>query len=230
MSFFSYAWDWITSNANWHGNGTGSGSIPHQLLAHLGYSGLPLLIAALIAIPAGVAIGHRGGRLTEVMINFANAWRSIPTLGLLILLAVFLGFSALTWLLPLVVLAIPPILINAAVGVAGVDPGVKDAAVGVGMTTWQQILQVEVPIAVPLILLGLRTSAIFVVATATIAAYIGLGGLGRFIFDGLASSEYGPVAGGALLVVILAVLVLALFAGLSRLVVPAGLRKQAKTE
>jgi osmoprotectant transport system permease protein len=143
---------------------------------------------------------------------------------------VFLGFSALTWLLPLVVLAIPPILINACAGVAGVDPGVRDAATGVGMTTWQQIVGVEVPIALPLILLGLRTSAIFVVATATIAAYIGLGGLGRFIIDGLASNEYGPVAGGALLVVILAILVLALFAGLSRLVIPAGLRAQAKAE
>ena len=226
MSFFSYAWDWVTSGANWHG----AGSIPHQLLAHLGYSALPLLIAAVIAIPAGVAIGHRGGQAANVVINIANAWRSIPTLGLLILLAVFLGFSALTWLLPLVVLAIPPILINAAAGVAGVDPGVRDAAKGVGMTTWQQILQVEVPIAVPLILLGLRTSAIFVVATATIAAYIGLGGLGRFIFDGLASSDYGPVAGGALLVVILAVIVLVVFTGLTRLLTPAGLRQQAKTE
>ena len=164
------------------------------------------------------------------MSNVANAWRSIPTLGLLILLAVFLGFSALTWLLPLVVLAIPPILINACEGVAGVDPGVRDAARGAGMTTWQQITQVEVPIALPLILVGLRTSAIFVVATATIAAEIGLGGLGRFIIDGLASNEYGPVAGGALLVVILAICVLVLFAGISRLVVPAGLRKQGRQE
>jgi osmoprotectant transport system permease protein len=226
MSFFSYAWDWITTNANWRG----PGSIPHQLLAHLGYSVLPLLIAAVIAIPVGVAIGHRGGKAPVIVINFANAWRSIPTLGLLILLAVFLGFSAITWLLPLVVLAIPPILINAAEGIAAVDPNVRDAAKGVGMTTWQQIVRVEVPIALPLILVGLRTSAIFVVATATIAAYIGLGGLGRFIFDGLASNEYGPVAGGALLVVILAVLVLLLFAGLTRFAVPAGLRKQAKTD
>jgi osmoprotectant transport system permease protein len=226
MSFFSYAWDWITTSANWHG----SDSIPQQLVAHLGYSALPLLIAALIGIPAGVAIGHRGGKVANVVINIANAWRAIPTLGLLILLAVFLGFSALTWLVPLVVLAIPPILINACAGVAGVDPGVKDAATGVGMTTWQQIVRVEVPIALPLILLGLRTSAIFVVATATIAAYIGLGGLGRFIIDGLASDQYGPVAGGALLVVILAILVLVLFAGLSRLVIPAGLRAQAKTD
>ena len=142
----------------------------------------------------------------------------------------YLGFSPLTWLLPLVVLAIPPILVNAYEGVAGVEPGVRDAAKGAGMTPWQQVTRVEVPIALPLILVGLRTAAIFVVATATIAAYIGLGGLGRYIFDGLASYQYGPVAGGALLVVILAVLVLAFFAVLSRLVVPAGLRRQGKTE
>ena len=225
MSFFSWAWDWVTTDANWHG----SGSIPQQLVAHLGYSGLPLLIAALIAVPAGVLIGHTG-RGAVFVVNVANAWRAIPTLGLLTLLAVFLGFSPLTWLLPLVVLAIPPILVNAYEGVAAVDPSIKDAAAGMGMTPWQQVTRVEIPNALPLILVGLRTAAIFVVATATIAAYIGLGGLGRFIIDGLASNQYGPVAGGALLVVILAVLVLALFAGLSRLVIPAGLRKQAKTE
>ena len=225
MSFFSYAWDWVTQSANWHG----SGGIPQQILAHLGYSALPLLIAALIGIPAGVAIGHTG-RGAVVVVNLANAWRAIPTLGLLTLLAVYLGFSFLTWLLPLVVLAIPPILVNAYEGVAGVDPGVRDAATGAGMTPWQQVTRVEVPMAMPLILVGLRTGAIFVVATATIAAYIGLGGLGRFIIDGLDSYQYGPVAGGALLVVILAVLVLAFFAGLSRLVVPAGLRRQGKAE
>jgi osmoprotectant transport system permease protein len=96
------------------------------------------------------------------------------------------------------------------------------------MTGWQQILRVEVPVAMPLILTGLRTSAVFVVATATIAAYVGLGGLGRFIVDGLASSQYGPVAGGALLVVFLAIGVLALFAVLDRLLVPAGLRGRAE--
>jgi osmoprotectant transport system permease protein len=226
MSFFSYAWDWITTQSNWQG----SGSIPQQTLAYLGYTFLPLLIAAILAIPVGAAIGHLGGQAANVVINIANAWRSIPTLGLLVVLAVFLGFSALTWLVPLIVLAIPPILINTCEGVTGVDPGVRDAATGVGMTTWQQIWKVELPIALPLILVGLRTSAIFVVATATIAAYIGIGGLGRYVIDGLASKDYGQVAGGALLAVILAMLVLALFAGLSRLVVPAGLRKQTRPE
>jgi osmoprotectant transport system permease protein len=219
MSFFSYAWDWVTTDANWHG----PGSIPPQLYAHLGYSFLPLLIAALIAIPAGVVIGHTG-RGATLVINLANAWRAIPTLGLLVLIAVYQWPTLLTWLIPLVVLAIPPILVNVYEGVVGVDPGVKDAAKGVGMTPWQQVVKVEVPIAMPLILIGLRTSAIFVVATATIAAYIGLGGLGRFIIDGLANTQYGPVAGGALLVVILALLVLGLFSLLSRLLVPAGLR------
>ena len=223
MSFFNWAWDWVTQPANWHG----SGSIPQQIAAHLGYNIQPLLISALIGIPAGVAIGHTG-RGAVLVVNLANAWRAIPTLGLLTLLAVYLGFFFLTWLLPLTVLAIPPILVNTYEGVAGVAPDVKDAARGAGMTSWQQVTRVEVPIALPLILVGLRTAAIFVVATATIAAYIGLGGLGRYIIDGLASSEYGPVAGGALLVVLLAVLVLALFAGLSRLLVPAGLRGQGK--
>jgi osmoprotectant transport system permease protein len=230
VSFFSWAWDWVTTDANWQGSGwQGSGSIPQQLSAHLGYSTLPLVIAAVIGVPVGVAIGHTG-RGAVTVVNLANAWRAIPTLGLLILLAVFLGFSPLTWLLPLVVLAIPPILVNAYEGVAAVDPSIKDAAKGMGMTPWQQVTRVEVPNALPLILVGLRTAAIFVVATATIAAYIGLGGLGRFIFDGLASNEYGPVAGGALLLVVLAILVLLLFAGLSRLVIPAGLRGQGRSE
>jgi osmoprotectant transport system permease protein len=225
MSFFSYAWDWVTQSAHWQGQD----SIPQQVLAHLGYSGVALLTAAIIAIPAGVAIGHTG-RGAVVVVNVANAWRAIPTLGLLILFIQELGFSFLAWLVPLAVLAVPPILVNAYEGVAGVDPGVRDAAKGAGMTAWQQVIRVEVPMALPLILVGLRTGAIFVVASTTIAAYIGLGGLGRFIIDGLASYQYGPVAGGALLVVALAVLVLALFAVLARLVVPAGLRKQGRPE
>ena len=225
MSFFSWAWDWITNSANWQG----AGAIPHQVLAHLAFSGLSLLIAAVIAVPLGVALGHTG-RGATVIVNLANAWRAIPTLGLLVLLVLAFGFSTLTWLVPLVVLAIPPIVVNAYEGVALVDRDVRDAAKGAGMTPWQQVTRVEVPIALPLILVGLRTAAVFVVATATIAAYVGLGGLGRYIIDGYASNQYGPVAGGALLVVTLAVLVLVLFAGLSRLLVPVGLRRQERSE
>jgi osmoprotectant transport system permease protein len=225
MSFFSYAWDWVTTNAHWHGQD----SIPQQVLAHLGYSGAALLVAAAIAIPAGIVVGHTG-RGAVAVVNVANAWRAIPTLGLLILFIQDLGFSFLTWLVPLAVLAVPPILVNAYEGVAGVDPDVRDAAKGAGMTAWQQVTRVEVPIALPLILVGLRTGAIFVVATTTIAAYIGIGGLGRYIIDGLSSDDYGQVAGGALLVVALAVLVLIFFAVLDKVVVPAGLRKQGRSE
>jgi osmoprotectant transport system permease protein len=126
-----------------------------------------------------------------------------------------------------VVLAIPPILVNAYEGVAGVDADLKDAARGMGMTEWQILRKVEIPVALPLIMLGLRTGAIFVVATATIAAEIGLGGLGRYIIDGLAQDNYGEVAGGAVLVVILALLVQVVFVGLRRLIVPAPLRIRA---
>jgi osmoprotectant transport system permease protein len=224
MSFIRFAWDWLRSPANWHG----SDGIPLRILQHLGYTGLALLVAALIAVPLGVAIGHygRGGFL---VVNLANAWRAIPTLGLLILMVSLIGFSVFAWLIPLVVLAIPAILVNAYEGVAGVDPATKDAARGTGMTDWQVLRKVEIPVALPLIMLGLRTGAIFVVATATIAAYIGLGGLGRYIIDGLATDNYGEVAGGALLVVVLAVLVQGVFAGLNFLVVPAPLRVRART-
>ena len=223
MRFFSYAWDWLKVPAQWHG----SGGIPVRILEQLYYTGLSLLIAALIAIPLGILIGHTG-RGAVLVVNLANAWRAIPTLGLLTLLAVTLGFSALAWLIPLVVLGIPPILVNTYEGVSGVEPELKDAARGMGMTSWQQVRKVEVPVAMPLIVLGLRTGAIFVVATATIAAYIGLGGLGRYIIDGLATDNYGEVAGGALFVVLLALAVQAIFVGVRRLAVPAGLRQQAR--
>jgi osmoprotectant transport system permease protein len=224
MSFFSWAWDWVTQAANWHG----PGNIPQQVAAPLGYSALPLLIAALIGVPAGVAIGHTG-RGSTVVINVANAWRAIPTLGLLTLLFVLLNFSPLTWLLPLAALAIPPILVNSYEGIRAVDDDLKDAARGMGMTGWQVLLRVEIPVASQLIMLGLRTGAIFIVATATIAAEIGLGGLGRYIIDGLASDIYGEVAGGAAVIVVLALAVQVAFVGLRRLVIPAGLRRQARS-
>jgi len=224
VSFLTFAWDWLKSPQQWHG----PDGIPIRVLQHLGYSGLSLLIAMLVAVPLGLLIGHYG-RGGFVAVNVTNIWRAIPTLGLLILVVVLLGLGVLAWLIPLVVLAIPPILLNTYEGVVGVDPELKDAARGMGMTQWQVLWKVEVPVAVPLIMLGLRTSAIFVVATATIAAEIGVGGLGRYIIDGLAANSYGEVAGGAAVIVVLALLVQLLFTGLRRLVVPAGLRLQARS-
>jgi osmoprotectant transport system permease protein len=225
MSFINFAWNWLKSPAQWHG----ADGIPIRVLQHLGYSGLSLLVAALIALPLGVLIGH-SGRGGFLIVNLTNAWRAIPTLGLLILMVSLLGFSVLAWLIPLVVLAIPPILVNAYEGVAGVDRDLTDAARGMGMTEGQILRGVEIPVALPLIMLGLRTGAIFIVATATIAAEIGVGGLGRYIIDGLATSNYAEVAGGAVLVVILALLVQVAFTGLRHLVVPAPLRAQARAD
>lgn len=223
MGFLTFAVDWLKSPQQW----SGPDGIPIRVLQHLQYTVLSLLIAVAIALPIGMLIGHfnRGG---FAAINTANVWRAIPTLGLLILMVVLLGFSPLTWLIPLVVLAIPAILVNTYEGIAGVDPDLKDAARGMGMTQWQVLWRVEVPVAIPLIMLGLRTAAIFVVATATIAAEIGLGGLGRYIIDGLAANNYGEVAGGAAVIVVLALAVQVIFVGLRRLVVPAGLREQVR--
>ncbi|HEY3732987.1 MAG TPA: ABC transporter permease [Streptosporangiaceae bacterium] len=223
MSFFVFAWHWLAMSSHWHG----SNGIPARFIEHVEYTALAMAIASAIALPAGVAIGH-AGRGGLAVVSLANIWRSLPTLGLLVLAFIRTGGAPWAWLIPLVALAIPPILVTSYEGVLGVDPDLKDAAAGMGMTPWQVLSRVEVPVALPLILLGLRTATIQVVATATIAAYISLGGFGRYIIDGLASNDYGLVAGGAVCVVLLALICQFAFTGLSRLIVPAGLRQQAR--
>ncbi|MEV0402680.1 ABC transporter permease [Actinoallomurus sp. NPDC050550] len=216
------AWTWLTASANW----SGGDGIPHRLLEHLGYSALALLIAALIALPLGALVGHtgRGGFVVVTVANFA---RAVPTLGLVLLVVTVTSIGLTPVIVPLIALATPPILVNTYEGVRGVDPDIKDAARGMGMTGTGILLKAEVPVALPLILLGLRTAAIQVVATATIAAYAGIGGLGRYIVDGLSRKDYPSVVGGSVLVVLLAVAVQVAFAGIRRAVVSRGLRNQA---
>jgi osmoprotectant transport system permease protein len=223
MSYFNIAWQWLISAQNWHG----SNGIPERLVQHLEYTGIALGIAFVIAVPVGLAMGHyrRGG---FAVVTIANFGRALPTLGLLVLIFVLTSGSVLSWLVPLAALAIPPMLVNTYEGVLGVDRELTDAARGMGMTEWQILRKVEIPVALPLIILGVRTSAIQVVATATIAAYIGLGGLGRYIIDGLARDEYNVVAGGAAVIVLLALAVQGLFMLLRVVLVPAGLRGQAQ--
>jgi osmoprotectant transport system permease protein len=223
MSYFTFAWHWLTLAGHWNG----SEGVPARLIEHVEYTALAMVISAVIALPIGVAIGHTG-RGGFAVISVANIWRSLPTLGLLILAFILSNGASWAWLIPLVALAVPPILVTAYEGVLGVDADLKDAAAGMGMTSRQVLFKVEVPVALPLILLGLRTATIQVVSTATIAAVISLGGLGRYIIDGLATNNYGEVAGGAAVVVLLALVVQFAFAGLARLIVPAGLRKQAR--
>ncbi|RAY13493.1 ABC transporter permease [Actinomadura craniellae] len=219
---------WFGQSEQW----SGPDGIPQRLLEHLWYSGLAFAITLVIALPLGLALGHvRRGRAAAALgfavVSSANGARALPTLGLLILAVLLAGSGVGPTLVPLVVLAVPPVLVNAYTGVRQVEPQIRDAAEGMGMTGSQVLWRVEIPVALPLVLLGMRTAAIQIVSTATIAAYVGLGGLGRYIIDGLKRQEYDSTAGGAILVIALAFLIQLIFTGLHRLSVSPGVRLSA---
>ncbi|GIE32634.1 glycine/betaine ABC transporter permease [Actinoplanes italicus] len=214
---FSY----LTDPAHWDLSATGS--IPNLILSHLGYTCLALLFGALIALPVGLYIGHTG-KGSFIAINAGNAGRSLPTLGLLMLMVTLLGLGLLPVLIALTVLVIPPILTSAYAGMRNVDQRVVDAARGMGMRPWQVLTRVELPMALPVMFGGFRNGALQVVATATVAAAVGLGGLGRLLIDGLAVNDYSRVLAGAIVVAALAVLVDLFLALIQRLVVSPGLK------
>jgi osmoprotectant transport system permease protein len=210
---------WLFDPANW----TGSGGIPARLVEHLGYVALAMIIALVIALPVGAWVGHtgRGGFL---VVGSANALRALPTLGVLILLVTPFGLSIIGPLIALVVLAVPPLLAGTYAGVRNVDPAVVDAARGMGMRGGEVLWRVELPNALPLIIGGVRSAVLQVISTATIAAYVGLGGLGRYIFDGLAQRDFPQMIGGSLLVALLAIVVDLLLAALQKVIVSPGLQ------
>jgi osmoprotectant transport system permease protein len=216
---------WLTDGAHWQGDD----GILRRVAEHLEYSLTALLIAALIAIPLGLYIGHTGrGRF--FVVNAVGAARAIPSLGLLFLAVLWLGpklSGDVAFLVPtglvLVVLAIPPILSGAYAGVGGVDPAARDAAIGMGMRGVEVLRHVEFPCALPLILSGIRSAMLQVIGTATIAAVVGLGGLGRFLIDGLAVRDTPQTASGAVLVAVLALIVDMILALVQRCVVSPGL-------
>ncbi|GAA4506299.1 ABC transporter permease [Brevibacterium yomogidense] len=189
-----------------------------RVLEHLGYSGLALGIAALIAVPLGLYIGHTGRG--SWMIAGANALRALPSLGLMTLLVLLIGAGVVPPTIALVILAVPPILSNTAAGISVADPAAVDAARAMGMTDRQLLRQVELPIALPLVVSGFRAAVLQVVATATIAAFVNLGGIGRFIFDGLALYDYGRVVLGAVLVAAVALALDGALALVARAVTP----------
>ncbi|MEU6122879.1 ABC transporter permease [Streptomyces sp. NPDC047123] len=191
---------WLVSGEQW----TGADGIGHRLVEHLQYSLLATLVAAAIALPLGLLIGHTG-RGAFVAINLSSFGRALPTVGLVVLVFLASGLSMWPVYIALVALAVPAIVTNTYAGMTAVDPEVRDAARGQGMRGHQVLFQVELPLALPLIMTGLRLALIQVVATATIAAYVSFGGLGRYVFDGLAQRDLVQVLGGAVLVAVVAV-------------------------
>jgi osmoprotectant transport system permease protein len=216
VNVFSYLLD----PAHW----SGSQGIPARLVEHLGYVALTLLIALVIAVPLGAWIGHtgRGGFLA---VGLANGLRALPTLGLLVLLVGATGLGLLGPITALVILAVPPILAGTYAGIRNVDPAIVDAARGMGMRGRDVLFGVELPNALPLIIGGVRSSVLQVVSTATIAAFVALGGLGRFIIDGLAVRDFPQMIAGSVLVALLAIALDLLLAGVQKLLVSPGLRQ-----
>jgi osmoprotectant transport system permease protein len=220
---------WLTDAAHWRSTNFDTG-IWSQLGSHIFFCAIALVISLVVALPVGLWIGH-SGKATWI-VTAANALRALPTVGVIVLLVViiaphFYGATNKGYLIPteivLVLLAIPPILSNTFAGVQNVSPAVRDAAFGMGMTGPQVLFQVELPNAMPLIFSGFRSATLQVIATATIAAYVTLGGLGRFIYDGLAQQDYPQMISGGLLVAALALVADLLIALVQRYTVSPGI-------
>jgi osmoprotectant transport system permease protein len=221
VNIFDYINAFFSDSAHWHGYD----GIPTRVLEHLGYSAMALGIAAAIGLPIGLITGHTG-RGGNALAFITTAARALPSYGLLVLMFILLGLGLLPVMIPLVVLAIPPILVTTYEAVRTVDPAPVDAARGMGLHPARILFQVELPVALPLILSGLRSAAIQIVSTATIAAYVSLGGLGRYIIDGLYQRNYEKVVGGATLVAVFALATIGVFWLIARLAVSPGVRRR----
>ncbi|WP_458042207.1 MULTISPECIES: ABC transporter permease [Bacteria] len=219
MNVLADAIAWMLAPERW----SGPTGIPVALAQHLGFTFVSVLIAAAIAVPVGWAIGHTGkGR--EIAVSLSGAARAIPSFGLLILLVLVMGVlqTQAAAVITFVLLGIPSILAGAYAGFEAIDRRVIDAGRAVGMTEWQILWRIEVPLGLPLLVSGLRAATLQIVATVTIAAYVGLGGLGQYIIQGINLNRFNQVLAGAILVAVLALILDALFAIAERLVVPRG--------
>lgn len=235
MDIVSLAIDWLTDPAHWQG----TNGVPSRLLEHIALSGVSLLVAVILALPIGVWVGH-SGRFATFAVNLANIGRALPSLAVIAIvlpttaaLDPQAGFKIYPTLIAMVVLAIPPILVNAYAGVSAVDGDVVEAARAMGMRERQVLRRVELPIAVPLIVAGIRLAAVQIVATATLGAIFGFGGLGRFLVDGVAQRDDGQLWSGVLLVAFLAIATELSFGALQRRGTSRGLRlerERARTE
>jgi osmoprotectant transport system permease protein len=224
--------DWLLDPAHW----SGPDGIPIRLFEQVAISGASLLLAALVALPVGLWIGHTG-RAATLAVNIANIGRAIPSLAAIGIIAPItqafdpeLGFKVYPTLFAMILLAVPPILVNAYAGVSGVDRELVEAARGMGFRERQILARIEVPIALPVIAAGLRSATVQVIATATLGALFGFGGLGRYLVDGVAQNDDGQIFGGVFLVAALALLAEGGFALLQRALTSPGLRLAQSSE
>jgi osmoprotectant transport system permease protein len=212
MSAFSDVVAWLTEPAHWHG----SDGIPVRTWEHLVLSGTSLAVVCALALPLALWLGHigKGGALA---VNVTNIGRAVPIFAVLVLLAIGpLGLGATATIVALILFGIPPVLTNAYVGMREVDRDTVEAARGMGMTGWQMLRQVELPLALPLILTGIRLAAVQIIATATLGAFVLGGGLGRFINAGFGRQDQAELVSGAVLVAALALTVEGAFELLQR--------------
>ncbi|MCV7067314.1 ABC transporter permease subunit [Mycolicibacterium farcinogenes] len=201
MNFLQQALDFIFTAANWGG----PAGLTARIVEHLQYTVAAVVASAVVAIPVGLLIGHTG-RGTFLVVTGVNALRALPTLGVLLLGVLLWGLGLVPPTVALMLLGIPPLLAGTYAGIANVDRSVVDAARSMGMTERRVLLGVEVPNALPLILGGLRTATLQIVATATVAAYASLGGLGRYLIDGIKVRQFHIALVGALMVTALALI------------------------
>ena len=217
---------WIFDPANWREVNSGPG-IAGELGAHLFLTVISVLIAGVIAIPIGLLIGHTGrGRGIAILVG--NVVRAFPTLGLLSILLLIFGLGLPPTVLVFVLLGIPPLLAGAYAGVESVDRQTIDAARAIGMTEWQILGQVEIPLAAPLLLGGLRSATLQIIATVTLVSNFGSDSLGQFIISGAATQDYVQMVGGSILVTLLALLADAVLALAQRFTVPRGVSRGAE--
>jgi len=212
---------WLTDPANW----SGSNGIPVRLVEHLAYTGLVMLIATAIAVPVGLYVGHTG-RGCVAVVALAGALRALPTLGLLTLFVLLAGIGLMPPIWALVILTVPPLLAGTYAGISSVDRNMVDAARAMGMTERQVLFRAEFPNALPVMYGGFRTGVLQVIATVSVVAYINLGGLGRYLFDGLVLSDFPQMLGGSLLIAALAITVDLVLALIQRLFLSQGASSQ----
>ena len=201
MNFLTQALSYLFTADNW----LGPVGLAARTLEHLEYTAAAVAVSALVAVPLGLIVGHTG-RGTLVVVSLVNALRALPTLGVLLLAVLLWGLGLVPPIVALMLLGIPPLLAGTYAGVSAVDRSVVDAARTMGISELRVLFRVEVPNALPLIMGGLRTATLLVVATATVAAYASLGGLGRYLIDGIKVRQFHSALVGALMGAALALL------------------------